>query len=45
MDYAAREGHIEVVKHCKKLGGINFDGAMCGAAFGGFMEIVKLSKE
>ena len=45
MSYAAKGGHVEIVKLCKEWGATDFDEAMEEAAREGHVEIVKLYKE
>ena len=45
MVYAARRGHIEIVKWCKEKGYTNYDDSMWDAALGNHVEIVKMCKK
>ena len=45
MYYTAFSGHMEIVKQCKKLGGIGYDEVMISAAKNGYIEIMKLCRE
>ena len=42
MSYAAKGGHVEIVKLCKEWGATDFNRAMSNAAWEGHVEIVKL---
>ena len=45
LQYAALNGHVEIVKLCKKWGVTDYKKAMYYAALNGHVEIVKLCKE
>ena len=45
MWYAARSGHIEIVKMCREWGATNFDSAMVSAAESRHIHVIRLCKE